>query len=276
MVGGAPASKRQKRVDAAPEGTRHGRSCSTESPPQGSSCCCRWVPAAPGVTTRSFEVWLSTAQPPAPGRASRQEEPPAAAGFRWRVTCEKHIPFCVKELTGTGQLAHGEAQAAGGSAPHCAESASATVDLSRSGYGAVTLRVAMDDPKLGEAEAITVREVSTDLPEGRSMTRAPAAASSPAAAAAGGGAAAGAAARGAGSAAAADEGGGTAAYPPETWAGEHRWRAFGAGSSRSQQPQQQQEVPPSATPLKAISTAELAQHRYHNNHRDIIRAAFSI
>ena len=126
------------------------------------TCCCRWLPAAPDSTERSFVVWLSAEQLVARQSAHCGSATDSDLVFCWRITCEKHIPFCVKELSGHGKLG-----------PSSDWRSTVTTDLSRSGYGVVTLSLTVVGADERDAVHVTtVREVCTDLPQGRSMTRA--------------------------------------------------------------------------------------------------------
>ena len=190
------------------------------------TCCCRWLPAdSLQSTERSFEVWLSAHHSGACG-----EEPGSERTFRWQITCEKHIPFCLKKLSGRGRL---KSSAGGRTAVN--------VDLSRSGYGLVTLAVALDGTECDAVNATTVREVCTNLPEGRSMTRTPT----------------DFAKTDTGTESQKSEG---ASLPSETWAGEHRWHEFGARKIR-QQLATDASTSTSLSSLVPISSEELARHR---------------
>lgn len=174
----------------------------------------RWLPDAPESTTRSFDVWL----------VAGSEEAPSELTFQWRVTCEKHIPFCVKELFGCGKLRR---QGSTGSSEW---RTTVAVDLSRSGYGQVTLVVTLDGDERSRARATTVRAVCTDLPHGRSMTRVSPCTSTKLV------------------------GEVTCTQPVERWAGERRWQQFGSSNQGGDDKAQN-------GPLKPISQDELAAHR---------------
>lgn len=223
---GHPTLRAAKRQRAA------GATCAAEatyvageqpvSATQAATCCCRWLSETPESTARSFEVWLSTEQliDHQPATASSSGAADSELMFSWRIRCEKHIPFCVKELSGQGRLCSS-------SNWRCA----VNVDLSRSGYGLVTLTVSVGGAEGGAAHATTVREVCTDLPQGRSMTRAaPASSTGPA-----------------------------GARQTETWAGEHRWHD--AARRRRQRVAVADGWATSTDPLKPISHIELAKHR---------------
>ena len=188
----APAPKRLRAEQPPSPPASAEAAAMTASAPPPSALVCAWLPAAPTDTQRAFEV------SPGPGVRSAADDSSAASAaccsatagvelqYEWRITCEKKIPFCVKELTGQGRLA------ASADAPS-AGATGVSVDLSRTGYGLMRLEVkAIGDDDTAAAEATTVREVVTELPEGRSMTRA-----DPAGAAAG----------------------------AESWVGEQAWRA---------------------------------------------------
>ena len=117
---------------------------------------CRWEPCADAsATRREFVVEL-----PREESQDGAGAPPNAATtpveFQWRISCEKKIPFCRKELVGSGTL------------PKASPIARVGVDLSSTGYGEMTLVV---DGAAQRARAVTTRAVSDQLPPGRSMTR---------------------------------------------------------------------------------------------------------
>ena len=147
-----PPAKRQRKANVVGQGGSLHRTA---------ICSCRWLPAAPKSSERSFVVWLSAKQ-----LVDRQSGNCGSATdndvvFCWRITFEKHIPFCVKELSGHGKLG-----------PSSDWRSTVTTDLSRSGYGVVTLSLTVVGADERDAvQTTTVREVCTDLPQGRSMTR---------------------------------------------------------------------------------------------------------
>ncbi len=212
------AAKRQRTAETmvATSGKEHASATRT------APCCCRWLSDVPESTARSFEVWLSTEQlldhlqTTTASGASNSE-----LVFCWRISCEKHIPFCVKELCGQGTLASSSDWRR-----------TVNVDLSRSGYGLVTLTVTVGGADRNLVSVKTVREVCTDLPLGRSMTRAPPPNSTAAA----------------------------GARPPETWAGEHRWHDF-AANMRKQRLAAADGRAVATNNLRPISHTELAKHR---------------
>ena len=181
--------------------------------PTPATLSCRWEPCAdPSTTQREFVVELL---PREEGQDGAEAPPTAAATpveFQWRIGCEKKIPFCRKELVGSGTL------------PPASPTARVGVDLSSTGYGAMTLVV---DGAAQRARAVTTRAVSDQLPPGRSMTR-----PDPAP----------------------DGDGAAATGDREAWAGERQW----AAACAKQQPSGGQDA--EGETLREISAAELAAH----------------
>ena len=127
-----------------------GAAAAPTAEPTSATLSCRWEPYADAsATRREFVVELLPCEEGQDGAATPVE-------FQWRISCEKKIPFCRKELVGSGTL------------PPASPTARVVVDLSSTGYGEMTLVV---DGAAQRARAVTTRAVSDQLPPGRSMTR---------------------------------------------------------------------------------------------------------
>ena len=157
--GHAPGMEGAKRRRLAADGGSPAPAPAAEPTPATLSC--RWEPCAdPSTTQREFVVELLPREEGQDGAGA----PPTAAAtpveFQWRIGCEKKIPFCRKELVGSGTL------------PPASPTARVVVDLSSTGYGEMTLEVSLvGDGAAQRARAVTTRAVSDQLPPGRSMTR---------------------------------------------------------------------------------------------------------
>jgi hypothetical protein len=118
----------------------------TAGPPR---LTCDWLPFDAATDThRTFWVRVDPG-----GRVCSAE-----LEYEWWIDCEKKIPFCIKQLTGKGRLDRSGSPSAGAATR-------ISVDLSRTGYGTMTLRATTADPTVADAApAISVREVATELP----------------------------------------------------------------------------------------------------------------